>query len=145
MKGKAEDKKLLAYIVAKNSSDAVDIEAKRRLVALSSETLSKSLPNYMIPSAFVVIEKFPLTHNGKIDRLKLPDPDESSVKKSRYVAPRNLTESLLCAIWQETLNLEKIGIEDNFFELGGHSIMALQLIANIQEHFNKALAIESVL
>ena len=84
------------------------------------EYLSRTLPDYMIPSYFVQIDKIPLTPNGKIDRKALPEPEVKSGKE--YVAPRDVIEEKLAGIWSEVLNVEQssIGIDDNFFELGGH-------------------------
>lgn len=81
----------------------------------------KTLPDYMVPAAFVFLEALPLTSNGKVDRKRLPDPDIEAQMAHQYVAPRNLTELQLTNIWAEVLRVERVGIHDNFFELGGHS------------------------
>jgi amino acid adenylation domain-containing protein/non-ribosomal peptide synthase protein (TIGR01720 family) len=98
------------------------------------EALSSQLPDYMIPSAFIQLDRFPLTINGKLDRKALPNPD--FVNKESYVAPTSDLEIKLCTIWQEILSLEKVGIEDNFFRIGGNSILAIRLSHKI----SKALA-----
>ncbi|ELS00505.1 amino acid adenylation enzyme/thioester reductase family protein [Xenococcus sp. PCC 7305] len=101
------------------------------------EFLKTKLPDYMMPSAWVALEVFPLTPNGKCDRKSLPIPD-FEISTSKYIAPRNSTEASLTKIWQEVLNLEQIGIKDNFFELGGHSLLATQVVSKIRQ----SLAIE---
>jgi amino acid adenylation domain-containing protein len=145
VRGEHTDKQLVAYVIPSDNNDLESLERKVDLIDCCREQLSKSLPNYMIPSAYIMVEKWPLTHNGKVDRQKLPPPDALSLKQSRYLAPRNEVEQRLCIIWQDTLGVDKIGIEDNFFELGGHSIMALQLIANIQDEFDLPLAMNQFL
>ena len=98
--------------------------------------LKQKLPEYMVPSAFVLLDKFPLTPNGKIDRKALPAPDQTRPEyEQSYVPPRSPIEEMLVAIWQEVLNIEQIGIHDNFFELGGHSLLAVQLIVRINKQF----------
>ncbi|MDP3560888.1 MAG: amino acid adenylation domain-containing protein [Legionellaceae bacterium] len=93
--------------------------------------LSQKLPEYMIPSAFIELETFPLTINGKLDRKALPLPDFTSNQKN-YIAPRNNLESTLAQVWQSVLNLDKIGIHDDFFRLGGDSIQSIQVSARLQ-------------
>ncbi|GAA3623460.1 amino acid adenylation domain-containing protein [Flavivirga jejuensis] len=94
--------------------------------------LSAQLPEYMVPSAFVALESFPLTINGKLDRKALPDPDFTD--ESSYVAPTSDLEIKLCGIWQAVLNLEKIGISDDFFRIGGDSILSIQLSSRLRKH-----------
>jgi surfactin family lipopeptide synthetase C len=88
------------------------------------------LPNYMVPSAFVWLDEIPLTPNGKVNRKALPAPDWSAGQD--YVAPTTPTEIALADIWQNVLQIEKIGANDNFFVLGGHSLLATQLVARIR-------------
>jgi acyl carrier protein len=90
----------------------------------------------MIPNAFVFLDKFPLTPNGKINRLGLPAPNISQQNFGiEFVAPRTSTERELVTIWTEVLQLTKVGVYDNFFELGGHSLLATQLISRLKETF----------
>ena len=92
--------------------------------------LQESLPEFMIPGAFVVLDAFPLTPNGKVDRQALPSPDEQRLElEVEFVAPRTAVEQTLADIWQQLLNVERVGINDNFFELGGDSILSIQIIA----------------
>jgi amino acid adenylation domain-containing protein len=99
--------------------------------------LAGALPEYMIPSYFLQMEKLPLTPNGKIDRKALPEPDTHHIHAAaEYVGPRNRVEETLVQLWAEELNIERIGIDDNFFELGGHSLRAAILTAKIQGKLN---------
>ena len=100
--------------------------------------LREKLPEYMIPSSFVVLEALPLTPNGKVDRNRLPPPDGTRPPVTReFVAPRTEIEELIAQTWREVLKIENVGIYDNFFELGGHSLLATQIVARLQEAFNK--------
>jgi len=104
------------------------------------DVLKEKVPNYMIPSIFIALDKIPMTSNGKIDRKALP-PSESmrSDLGTRYIAPRDRTEEILSEIWADLLKLEKIGIDDNYFELGGDSIISIRIVAHAQKrgiHFN---------
>ena len=103
--------------------------------------LKQKLPDYMIPSNYVVLEKFPLTSNGKIDRRALPIPNRVNQNQKEYIAPRNEIEKTISNIWRENLKLEKIGINDNFFDLGGNSLSATQAIDIIKNTFNTELSI----
>jgi len=122
------DKYLCAYVVLGKESEISEIK----------ENLAKELPDYMIPSYFVQLEKIPLTPNGKIDRKSLPVPVITSMEK--YIAPRDKVEEKLVEIWEEVLGIKGIiGIKDNFFELGGHSLKATILVTKIQKAFNIAV------
>ena len=103
--------------------------------ALRSHLQSK-LPEYMVPSAFVLLAALPLTPNGKLDRKALPAPDASSfATKSAYMPPSTPTEVTLAAIWRAVLGLEQVSIHDSFFELGGHSLLATQVVSRIRQSF----------
>lgn len=115
---------LVAYLVG--GAQAPDIETARVY-------LKTNLPDYMVPSAFVFLDSFPLTPNGKLDRKALPAPDISEQLTHGYVAPRNSTEAKLVEIWVEVLGVEKVGIHDNFFELGGHSMLAVDLVSEMND------------
>jgi amino acid adenylation domain-containing protein len=118
------DQRLVAYLVAENPpADWVD-QLRAQLRA--------ALPEYMVPSAFVVLDKLPLTPNAKIDRKALPAPERSASDEAAYVAPRTPTEEILAGIWAEVLKLERVGRDDNFFELGGHSLLAMQVAARVR-------------
>jgi hypothetical protein len=99
------------------------------------EHLRRSLPEYMLPSAYVTLERLPLTPNGKVDRRALPEPDASaSLDASRsFVAPRTPTEHTIAAIWSEVLGRNGVGVHDNFFELGGHSLLVAQVHSRLRD------------
>lgn len=98
--------------------------------------LSRSLPDYMIPSVFVLMAQLPLTRNGKLDRRALPAPDLTLAAPEReFVAPQPGVETLLADIWAAVLGLERVSREANFFDLGGHSLLAMQVVARVQERF----------
>jgi amino acid adenylation domain-containing protein len=122
-------KYLCAYVV----SD-VDIS-----VGELREHLGKTVPDYMIPSYFVILDKIPLTANGKVDRKALPEPEVDSLETGvEYVAPNSGIETKLAEIWQNLLNAEQVGINDNFFELGGNSVLLVKMHKQLeQEHPNK--------
>jgi amino acid adenylation domain-containing protein/non-ribosomal peptide synthase protein (TIGR01720 family) len=105
-----------------------------KLVPQLRSFLKENLPEYMIPSAFVMLDALPLTPNGKIDRPALPEPEGTRPElESAYVAPRNETEQTITAIWEKVLRIDRIGVHDNFFDLGGDSILSLQIIARINQ------------
>ena len=110
-----------------------------RLIPSTSELsrfMREKLPNYMIPSAFVELEAFPLSPNGKIDRKAFPSPDGTRPKlEETFVAPRDSIEETIAGIWRAVLGVNKVGIRDNFFELGGHSLLATQVISRIRDAF----------
>jgi amino acid adenylation domain-containing protein len=104
--------------------------------------LKEKLPDYMLPAAFVLLDEFPLTPNGKIDRRKLPEPNRSGlVTSSELASPQSPTQAMLAVLWGEVLGLEQIGRDDNFFELGGHSLLATRLIARIRDTFKVDLSL----
>ncbi|MBC8229643.1 non-ribosomal peptide synthetase [bacterium] len=130
------DKRLVAYVVPNQKQVPITRELRR--------FLKENLPDYMLPSAFVMLEKMPLTPNGKVDRSALPAPDTSRSVEEDYIAPRTPTEELLAAIWAEVLGLEQVGIRDNFFELGGNSLLATQVISRVYETFQMKLPLTSL-
>ncbi|NQY62740.1 MAG: non-ribosomal peptide synthase/polyketide synthase, partial [Alteromonadaceae bacterium] len=134
------DKQLVAYVVSLQSEQTEQIPA---LITSMRVHLQNTLPDYMVPSAFVVLDKLPLTANGKVDRKALPNPDMPQ-QLSEYVAPSSETEIVLCEIWQDVLDIERVGITDNFFELGGHSLLATQVIAKINQKFTVELALKTI-
>ncbi len=119
-------KRLVAYIVLKEG-ERVEQEALQ-------QTLGRRLPDYMVPSAYVYLDRWPLTANGKVDRHALPAPDEAHQREEHnYAAARNATEQQLVTIWQEVLGVERVGIHDNFFALGGDSIVSIQIVSRARQ------------
>ena len=133
-KEKDNQKYLVAYYVTVKDQLDPEIDTLRSY-------LSASLPDYMVPTAFVKLDAMPLTPNGKINRRALPDPD-MSLMGEEYVAPRNGIEQQLADIWCDVLKLEQVGIHDNFFHLGGHSLLAIQLASKIHARLNYHLPIK---
>ena len=130
------NKRLVAYVVAHQDSTPTVSELRQYLKA--------KLPEYMIPSALVLLESLPLTPNGKIDRRALPKPELDTTQLEKYIAPRTPIEELLTQIWAQVLKVEKVGIADNFFELGGHSLLATQLVSRIRNIFQVELPLREL-
>jgi len=125
------DKQLVAYIVPG------DHYSKEAVVA----HLKGLLPEYMVPSLWVVMDAIPLTSNGKVNRKALPEPDAARLANVAYIAPRTSTEIALAGIWQEMLGAERVGIHDNFFELGGDSIRVIKVSSRIYQLFHKEVKV----
>jgi len=119
------EKRLVAYVTAETDSPPSPAELRK--------FLQSRLPDYMIPSAFVMMKALPLTQHGKIDYRALPVPEAVSKEPERYVAPSTEAEQILADIWSQVLNQPKIGIHDNFFELGGDSILSIQVISRANQ------------
>ncbi|MDQ3845718.1 MAG: non-ribosomal peptide synthetase [Bacteroidota bacterium] len=119
---KQSNKRLVGYVVPQKPFNKEDIILY----------LQTKLPEYMVPHLWVELEQLPLTHNGKIDKKALPNPDTDELSSYTYVAPRTAIEEQLAAIWQELLGVDRVGIYDNFFELGGHSLLAMQMVSHIE-------------
>ncbi|MGQ5876531.1 amino acid adenylation domain-containing protein [Serratia sp. IR-2025] len=120
-----DDKRLVAWVVP-----AADV-AEETLAGALRQHVSAALPDYMVPSAWVVVAALPLSPNGKLDRRALPEP-QGAQSQAAYEAPQGEHETLLAAIWRELLNVERVGRHDNFFELGGHSLLAVKLMAQLR-------------
>ncbi|WP_422770144.1 amino acid adenylation domain-containing protein [Plantactinospora sp. WMMC1484] len=118
------DRRLAGYLVA---------DGELPTPAELREFLARSLPEYMVPAAFVSLEKIPLTANGKLDRRALPAPDRADLHGGHtYVAPRTPVEERVAAVWREVLGVERVGVTDSFFDLGGHSIRAVALVGELR-------------
>ncbi|WP_286191373.1 non-ribosomal peptide synthetase, partial [Comamonas sp. JC664] len=132
----AEGKRLVAYVTAQ---EGAEVEAG----ALRSH-VKQRLPEYMVPSAYVVLEALPLTPNGKVDRKALPEPDAGGAASTPYMAPRTEIEQRLASIFEEVLRVERVGLDGDFFELGGHSLLATQLVSRVREAFQVELPLRHV-
>jgi amino acid adenylation domain-containing protein len=120
---------LVAYLVPADSGEFELRELRSSLL--------RQVPSALVPAHFVVLERMPLTANGKVDRRALPLPDLSFVSaREDFVAPRDPAEELIAGVWTEVLGLERVGVRDNFFELGGHSLKAMQVLSRLNGIFN---------
>jgi hypothetical protein len=128
-----EERRLVAYVVPKKRSEMRISEIR--------EFLQQKLPDYMVPAAFVQLEVLPLTPNGKIDRRDLPAPQWEFQPEKEFVAPSKELEKIIGDIWQELLQLQRVGIDDSFFELGGHSLLLVRAHRRILEFTEKELSI----
>jgi amino acid adenylation domain-containing protein len=132
-----EGKRLVAFIVPdKNNIDP------NSFIQELKDLLKTKLPGYMIPSAFIVLEKFPLSSNGKVDRkLLLAIKSDDRINTISYSAPQDETQKILVKYWSQLLNLDKVGIDNNFFDIGGNSLLALELQFRLSKEFNKKIDI----
>ncbi len=116
---------------------------QRTLSSSLRDYLKQKLPDYMVPSAFVLMKALPLTPNGKVDRRALPAADSfHNQLEDKFVAPRTPTEAKLAAVWAEVLGLERVGINDNFFEMGGHSLQAAALVSKLSVEMNLKFSVK---
>ncbi|MCQ4163603.1 hybrid non-ribosomal peptide synthetase/type I polyketide synthase [Tahibacter harae] len=132
-RGAGADSRLVAYVVA--------AEAGSTPAAPLSQFLQRELPLFMVPAQFVFLAALPLSPNGKIDRKALPEAGSGAARQPEYVAPRHVLEQRLCAIWQELLGLERVGVQDNFFDVGGTSLRAIQLQKRISQQLQRPVAL----
>lgn len=131
------DKELVAYIVTQGSVSITANEMRDRL--------KDSLPEYMVPSRFVLLDKLPMTPNGKIDRKAMPDPALGTMaEEDDYAEPRTELEKRLSSLWSELLDREKVGINSNFFDLGGHSLLVTRMWASLKKELQVSLALRDV-
>ena len=130
------DKRLAAYFVCDGEAPGTgDLRTH----------LKSTMPDYMVPTAFMKLDALPLTPNGKIDRKALPVPDDARIDlESNYVAPEGANQESLAAIWAEVLGLEKVGVQDNFFDLGGHSLMVIKVLSRIREELGTEIPVSTM-
>jgi acyl carrier protein len=129
--GPTAERRLVAYVVP-------DPQAKPAVEELR-EGLRRQLPAYMVPAAFVLLDKLPVTPNNKVDRRALPAPELEAA--ADYVEPQSELEQTLAGVWAEVLGLEKVGVTRNFFDLGGHSLLLVRLHARLQEALGRELTL----
>jgi acyl carrier protein len=128
-------KRLAAYYVSE----------KPLTVAELREHLAKELPDYMLPTYFIRLDKLPLTSNGKVDRRALPAFSHETIQPaSDFMPPRTETEKALAAIWSELLNVQHIGVDDDFFDLGGQSLVAIKAVSRIRDVFGVDVALRNL-
>ncbi|HEY53307.1 MAG TPA: amino acid adenylation domain-containing protein, partial [Caldilineae bacterium] len=133
----AGNKRIVAYVSPVRQPAPTPSELRRYLL--------ERLPEYMVPSAFVILDALPLTPNGKLDRRRLPEPRwDERISEQEFVAPRTPIEEILLGIWQEVLGISHISVLDDFFELGGHSLLATQLMSRIRAAFEIELPLRNI-
>ncbi|HWR01256.1 MAG TPA: amino acid adenylation domain-containing protein [Chlorobaculum sp.] len=130
------DRRLVAYVTLRTDTEISPDELQ--------EVMREALPTHMMPSATVVLEKFPMTANGKIDRSAFPAPELSNHQRLSYVAPSSDLEQKLAAIWEDVLGVRPIGIRDDFFGLGGHSLTAARLCAHMREEVDERITLSAL-
>ncbi len=126
--------RLVAYVTAREGAEPTAAELRTGL--------AERVPEYMVPSSFVILEQLPVTANGKIDRRALPAPERT--EEGAYVAPRTVVEELLAGIWAEVLGTERVGATENFFELGGHSLLATQIASRTRQILGVEVQVRAV-
>jgi acyl-coenzyme A synthetase/AMP-(fatty) acid ligase len=131
----AGEARLVAYVVAREPRPSVE--------TLRS-ALRERVPEYMVPSAFVLLDALPLTPSGKLDRRALPAPDARAGVATAYAPPRNDVDELLAIVWAEVFGVERVGIHDDFFALGGHSLLATQIVARLRDLVGLEVSLRSL-
>ncbi len=128
------DQRLVAYVVVNSEQPSSEHELR--------ETMNERLPAYMVPAHFVLMERFPLTQNGKVDRSALPRPNDSYLEEGHaFVPPTTPAQETLASIWRDVLGVERVGIRDTFFDRGGHSLLALRLVSQIEKATGRRISL----
>jgi len=133
----------VAYAVPKQAGYAVSHNDRATTEKLTA-WLGAQLPEYMVPSAIVLLEALPLTANGKVDKAQLPAPEGGVADEDRHVAPRTPTEQTVAKIWQDVLKKERVGVTDSFLDLGGHSLLAIRVLGRISKELGVRLALRAL-
>src|SRR5271165_2557179 len=128
--------RLVGYVVLR---EGAQLES-----SVLQEHVRQSLPEFMVPSSVVILEAFPLTPNGKVDRRALPPPDSSQIATAEKLAPRDDLEMILVRIWEKVLGVPNIGVNDNYFDLGGHSVLAVRLLAEVEKVVGRKIPLASL-
>jgi acyl carrier protein len=127
-------KRLVAYIILETPGE--------QIVTQLRDSLKEVLADYMIPSAFVMMKEFAFTPNGKLDRLKLPSPEQASIEE--FVPPSTPTEERIAKIWAEVLGLPGVGVHNTFFDLGGHSLIATEIVSRMRVEFGVGVTVRTL-
>jgi acyl carrier protein len=135
--GAGGEKRLVAYVVPEDKGREMSVGEVRG-------ELGERLPEYMVPGQVVMLGEMPLTVNGKVDRGALIEAGGYVVEGSEYVAPGTAVEEVLCGMWAEVLEVERVGVHDNFFELGGHSLLAASMASRLREIFPLEVSLYSL-
>lgn len=128
------DKQLIAYVASDNDRAGSSDDLR--------DFLREQLPEYMVPSAIVVLSKLPLTANGKVDRQALPAPE--AVQKKVFIGPRTATEAMVASVWAEVLGRDQVSADDNFFDLGGHSLLAVRALGELEKVVGRRIPVASL-
>ena len=131
------DKRLVAYYTRAEGQEEISATGLRA-------HLSASLPEYMVPAAYVLLESLPLTNNGKLDRKALPTPEANAYAVRAYKAPAGEIEEQLAKIWAEVLCVDRVGRRDNFFALGGHSLMAARMLSQVKDMTGRPMPLSAL-
>ncbi len=134
-------KVLVAYVCAKDPS--LDLSEQGSWTTLKT-FVGEGLPDYMVPSVFIGLERLPRNRNGKVDRAQLPSVDYDSLRQADYVAPSNDVEQHIVNIWQQVLGLAQVGVQTSFFELGGHSLLATRVIGQLSREFDRDIPLRTI-
>jgi len=141
-------KELVAYVVPEPAAEGETAEGGAPAELATADLrawLSTRIPTFMVPGAFVLLERFPLNANGKVDRRALPEPDGLlDGEREDFLAPRTPLEALVAEIWEEVLGIEGIGVQDDFFDLGGHSLLATRVLSRLGEEFGLELPLQVI-
>ena len=141
----SSDPMLVAYVVARSAtSDYASAHAGRTTPDSVKEWAAARLPDYMVPTAVIVLDAMPLGANGKIDRAALPDPTDLAVNESRFIAPRTTTEEAIASIWMDVLKKDAVSVTDDFIALGGHSLLAIRVLGKLSRRFGVRLPLRTL-
>lgn len=145
VRGDAPGEKIIAcYVVPHTTQGSIDPDAQEALITAVRDHLRMQLPEHMVPTAYVVLPKFPLNPNGKVDKKALPAPQyKAQTMRAQHVAPRDHLERVLGSIWSHVLGVERIGVHDNFFDLGGHSLLGLRILALVEQQLGKSFQLQA--
>jgi aspartate racemase len=138
------DRSLVAYVVEDHSNNG-EAHTNGDFTGELRQYVQRSLPEFMVPSRFIHVESLPLNANGKVDRRALPEPETATLNRKESVSPRTEVERALASIWEDVLQVQKLGIHDHFFaDLGGHSLRATQLVSRLREAFEVELPLRTI-